>query len=117
MPSSSNGSSETHQNGSANVAKVPENEDLLLWRPSSIEGHHLELLRKEINEKYADANLENYQDLHRYRLNISYSNDGKIPDVWMDILWCLHSIAHDTLQVVSRQLRQILGPSVEVYEH
>ena len=43
----------------------PPEEELLMWKPESIKDHNLEILRKQINEKYGDANLENYYDLHR----------------------------------------------------
>ena len=51
------------QSGAA--ASGPPEEELLMWKPASIEKHNLEILRKKINEKYQDAKLENYHDLHR----------------------------------------------------
>ena len=47
------------------AASGPPEEELLMWKPASIEKHNLEIIRKKINEKYQDAKLENYHDLHR----------------------------------------------------
>ena len=52
-------------NESGAAASGPPEEELLMWKPASIEKHNLEILRKQINEKYPNAKLENYHDLHR----------------------------------------------------
>lgn len=44
----------------------PPEEELLMWKPASIENHNLEILRAQLNVKYAEANLKNYYDLHRW---------------------------------------------------
>ena len=51
-------------NGAASSG--PPEEELLMWKPESITTHNLEILRKQLNEKYENTNLENYYDLHRY---------------------------------------------------
>ena len=47
------------------AASGPPEEELLMWKPTSIENHNLEILRSQLNEKYTEANLKNYYDLHR----------------------------------------------------
>ena len=47
------------------AASGPPEEELLMWKPASIENHNLEILRHQLNEKFKDAKLENYYDLHR----------------------------------------------------
>ena len=47
------------------TANLPTDDELLMWKPISIENHQLEVLRKHINEKYAQGALKSYYDLHR----------------------------------------------------
>ena len=51
-------------NGAASTG--PPEEELLMWKPESITTHNLEILRKQLNEKYENVNLKDYYDLHRY---------------------------------------------------
>ena len=55
--------------GASGVASSGSPDDLLMWKPESITNHNLEILRKELNEKYENINLENYYDLHRYAIS------------------------------------------------
>lgn len=69
------GTTSKTENGTSNVNGVnfedsgaapsgPPEEELLMWKPASIKDHNLEILRKQVNQKHGDANLENYYDLH-----------------------------------------------------